>query len=59
MIIDASQAETGHGAIEAGFAEHSPSLLVPEASTWAMVALGFSGLGFAAFRARRTTVSIA
>jgi hypothetical protein len=26
---------------------------VPEASTWAMMALGFAGLGFAAFRKRR------
>ncbi|HEY1862890.1 MAG TPA: hypothetical protein VGG77_04200 [Roseiarcus sp.] len=26
---------------------------VPELSTWAMVALGFGGLGYAAFRGRR------
>ncbi len=30
---------------------------VPEASTWAMMALGFAGLGFAGFRARRSAVA--
>ncbi|MGA7198937.1 MAG: PEP-CTERM sorting domain-containing protein [Roseiarcus sp.] len=30
---------------------------VPEASTWAMMVLGFAGLGFAGFRARRTAVA--
>jgi len=29
---------------------------IPEPSTWAMMMLGFAGLGFAGFRARRTTV---
>ncbi|MFY9970462.1 MAG: hypothetical protein WAK41_13765, partial [Roseiarcus sp.] len=27
---------------------------VPELSTWVMMALGFAGLGFAGYRARRT-----
>ncbi len=31
---------------------------VPEASTWAMVLLGFAGLSFAGFRSRRTAISI-
>jgi hypothetical protein len=30
---------------------------VPEASTWAMMMLGFAGLGFAGFRARRTAIA--
>ena len=30
----------------------------PEASTWAMMALGFAGLGFAGYRARRTPVAV-
>ncbi len=30
---------------------------IPEASTWAMLGLGFAGLGFAGFRARRSAVS--
>ena len=30
---------------------------VPEASTWAMMALGFGGLGVTAFRKRRKPVS--
>jgi hypothetical protein len=32
---------------------------VPEASTWAMLALGFAGLGFAGHRSRRAAISIA
>jgi hypothetical protein len=32
---------------------------VPEPATWSMMMLGFAGLGFAAFRARRSAVSIA
>jgi hypothetical protein len=35
------------------------SASVPETSTWAMLTLGFAGLGFAGFRARRTAISIA
>jgi hypothetical protein len=30
---------------------------VPESSTWAMMLLGFAGLGFAAYRARATSTS--
>ena len=29
---------------------------VPEASTWAMLLLGFAGLGFAGYRARRAAI---
>jgi hypothetical protein len=32
---------------------------VPEASTWAMMLMGFGGLGYAAFRRRRTALSLA
>ncbi len=35
------------------------SVAVPEASTWAMVGLGFAGLAFAGYRSRRTAISIA
>ncbi len=35
------------------------SLSTPEASTWAMILLGFAGLGFAGFRSRRTATAIA
>ena len=31
---------------------------VPEPSTWAMMLVGFSGLGYAAYRRRRTPVAI-
>ena len=33
--------------------------MVPEPATWVMMTLGFAGLGFAGFRARRTAVSVA
>ena len=37
----------------------SPGASTPEASTWAMMLLGFAGLGFAGFRrARKTVVAI-
>jgi PEP-CTERM motif len=32
---------------------------VPEASTWAMMLLGFAGLGYAGFRSRKAAISIA
>ena len=32
---------------------------VPEPSTWAMMLIGFAGLGFAGYRASRKAVSIA
>ena len=58
------------GAGEFGFADYGPSdqvgnlladvtVTVPEASTWAMMMLGFAGLGFAAYRKARPAVSIA
>jgi hypothetical protein len=31
---------------------------VPEPSTWAMMVLGFAGLGFAGYRARKRTVAM-
>ncbi len=31
----------------------------PEPSTWAMMLLGFAGLGYAGFRSRKTAISIA
>ena len=33
--------------------------IVPEPSTWAMMMLGFAGLGFAGYRKARKTVAIA
>jgi len=36
-----------------------PLSSTPEPSTWAMMALGFAALGFAGYRARKTSVSIA
>ncbi len=45
----------GGGATETGYAP-----TVPEPSTWAMMALGFAGLGYAGFRrGRRPAISIA
>jgi hypothetical protein len=36
----------------------SQTTAIPEPSTWAMMLLGFAGLGYAGFRTRRTSVSI-
>ena len=38
---------------KSGWVLYSPA--VPESSTWAMMVLGFSGLGFAGYRASRRT----
>ena len=35
-----------------------PSTAVPEPSTWAMLLLGFAGLGFAAYRRTKTPIGI-
>jgi hypothetical protein len=34
------------------------SVVVPEASTWAMLGIGFAGLGFAGRRARKRTSAL-
>jgi len=42
-----------------GFSLDASTTAVPEAPTWAMITLGFSGLGFVAFRrAKKTPVAI-
>lgn len=47
------------GEIEAlEFAPQSPSA-VPEPGTWAMMLIGFAGLGFAAFKSRKERASMA
>jgi hypothetical protein len=50
-----------HGAVidHIALTETPPVTPVPELSTWAMLALGFAGLGYAAFRrSRRGGISI-
>jgi hypothetical protein len=54
VFITSSPANASNGAIVTGFAAGS----VPEPSTWAMMLLGFLGLGFA-FRQSRRKVSFA
>ncbi len=46
----------GSSILPAGF---SYSVATPEPSTWAMMLLGFAGLGFAAYRKARPAVSVA
>jgi hypothetical protein len=38
-----------------GFSLDASTTAVPEAPTWAMITLGFSGLGFVAFRRAKKT----
>jgi hypothetical protein len=48
------------GTISCGSQDYTASFaLVPEASTWALMALGFVGLGFAGSRAARRTADVA
>jgi hypothetical protein len=57
--------EGGQSAFVSGFVEigHSFASIneanVPEASTWAMMLLGFAGLGYAGYRGRRSAVAAA
>jgi hypothetical protein len=45
------------GSVDVG--QSFASLNVPETSTWAMLLLGFAGLGYAGYRKSRSTISIA
>ena len=48
------------GAISCGSETYTESFaLVPEPSTWAMMALGFGGLGYAGYRKSRKAISVA
>lgn len=50
--------EKGYGY---GYGGHDPVPCVtatPEMSTWAMILIGFSGLGYAAYRRRETTARV-
>jgi hypothetical protein len=55
--FDYSNNTTGFGATPSKLVVTATS--VPEASTWAMLLLGFAGLGLVSYRARRRAVSIA
>jgi hypothetical protein len=55
--FDYSNNITGFGATPSKLVVTATS--VPEASTWAMLLLGFASLGFASYRARRVAASIA
>jgi PEP-CTERM motif len=58
---------TAEGAVEQGFPDFAPVLtvdfseraVVPEPSTWAMLLLGFAGLGFFAYRRARPMRAVA
>jgi hypothetical protein len=50
---------SGSGTARAGISADDFFVAVPEPSTWAMMLLGFAGLGFAGYRKSRPTVSIA
>jgi hypothetical protein len=62
-----SNAGSNYGAVVWGAGQSSPdytsaaglSLATPEPSTWAMMVLGFAGVGFAGFRTSRKTASVA
>jgi len=58
VFITSSPALQSNGAIVTGFAGSGSGPAVPEPSTWAMMLLGFLGLGFA-FRQSRRKVSFA
>jgi hypothetical protein len=36
----------------------APAVLVPESSTWAMMLVGFAGVGFAGYRSTRSLATV-
>jgi hypothetical protein len=55
--FDYSNNTAGHGVMPSQLVVTAGS--IPEASTWAMLLLGFAGLGFVSYRARRAAAPIA
>jgi hypothetical protein len=53
----ASPTYAGPGGAEVGL-QISTAVATPEPSTWAMMGLGFAGLGFAGWRAQRKTAAL-
>jgi hypothetical protein len=47
----------GTGHVISASATYAVNSVIPEAPTWAMMALGFAGLGYTAFRRRKTNIS--
>jgi hypothetical protein len=58
ITISSSSAFTGLTAMSSQAAFEFDMAAVPEASTWAMMGLGFAGLAFAGFRKRNSAISI-
>jgi hypothetical protein len=48
-----------NGSLDVAQSFASINVAIPEISTWAMLLLGFAGLGYAGYRKSRATVSIA
>ena len=59
ICLAGSCGETESGAPPFALIDSVALNAVPEPSTWAMMLLGFAGLGYAGFRRRRTATSIA
>jgi hypothetical protein len=58
LILSANQVGGPHTAMSVLFTDTSVVAGVPEASTWAMLALGFAGLGYAGVRRGNTARSL-
>jgi hypothetical protein len=50
---------TALSTITLGTTTDGPIPIIPEASTWMMMAIGFAGLGFAGYRSRRSSARVA
>jgi hypothetical protein len=51
-----AQATLTPGAVLLNRGQGEVKLAIPEPSTWAMIALGFAGLGYAGYRRKRQTL---
>jgi hypothetical protein len=58
-VTSPSGAASTNYSYEVAYSITVATVAAPEPSTWTMMGLGFAGLGFAGYRARRTAISIA
>jgi hypothetical protein len=58
LIFSANQARGPGHAISATFTDTTDIGAIPETSTWAMMALGFGALGYAASRRRKASIAM-
>ena len=58
VIKDQNNFAGAAGSADASVLQNAFSVTIPEPATWAMMLIGFAGLGYAGFRSRKTSIAI-